>query len=311
MLIERKCNCLSREMNELSYTNLKPGEGMPPTRFKLFLARIPYVISVLITICAVWVVVVWLNEEDALSDSELLPYGALTDLTRPIAFKRGYLKANGGLELLNVIQSIRLFGSMQSAGVARPFFSMKKRPDQMLLTFDFETYDLTFAVDGDVVWQRTRVPSQEEQVQVLEGEQAAAFLGMRDFFDPMMQLFFLGKGELHSIEVSEWAGAACLSVRFSAEGAGVEMEALVDPKTMNPMARIERFSDGRERKTVYKDYRSLRGMQEPFMVETYLDGVSQSRIVVEKAEANLGVVPWMFEVPRLWKRGQLEDDSIK
>lgn len=278
---------------------------MPPTRLRVFLGRVPYVISVLITICAAWVVVAWLNEDESSSEYDVAPYGTLADLTQPIAFKRAYLKANGGLELLNVIQSIRMFGAMESAGVTRPFFSMKKRPDQMLLSFDFETYDLTFVVSGDDVWQRTRVLGQADKVEVLEGEQAIAFLGMREFFDPMMQLFFLDKGELHSIEISEWAGEACLSVHFSAKEGGVEMEALVDPKTMNPMVRIERFADGRVRKMVYEDYRSLCGMQEPFIVETHLDGELQSRIVIEKGEANLGVVPWMFEVPGAWKSGQL------
>jgi hypothetical protein len=298
-------------MAEPIYANLKKGGGLPPTRFQVFFRRVPYVVVVLITIVAVWVVVAWWNEDDSMADLDALSYGALTDLAQPAAFRRAYLKANGGLELLNIIQSVRMFGHMESAGVSRPFFSMKKRPDQMLLTFDFETHDLTFAVDGDVVWQRTRAPGQEEQIQVLEGEQADAFLVMREFFGPMMQLFFLEKGELHQIEIAEWAGEPCLSVRFSGEGPGVEMEAFVDPKTMNPMVRFERYADGRVRKTVYDDYRSLRGMQEPFIVETYMDDELQSRIVIEQGDSNLGVVSLMFEVPQLWKKGQLGDASIQ
>jgi hypothetical protein len=290
----------------VSYTNLKRGVGLPLTRFRRLLGRLPSVLAVLLGVLAIWAVVVWLNEEDSSSDFDVFPFGTLTELTQPIIFKRAYLRANGGLDLLNVIQSVRMVGRMESGGGNRPFFSMKKRPDQMLLTFGLEAHDLSFVVDGDVVWQRIRKTGQEDQVQLVGDEQAEALLGMREFFDPMMQLFFLEKGELHAIEISEWQDAPCLSVRFS----GVEMEILVDPKTLNPMARIERFADGRERKTVYEDYRSLRGMQEPFIIETYLDGVSQSRIVVENADVNVGVVPWMFEVPEAWKRGQLQDDSI-
>ena len=294
-------------MSKSSYTNLKRGEGMPATRLQVFLGRIPYVLAAVITLVAVWVVVASLNEEAALPEGDVVSRAVLTDLTAPHAFRRAYLKANGGLDLLNVIQSVRLSGTMESAGVARPFFSMRKRPDRVLLTFDFDTHDLTFAVDGDVVWQRTRVPGQDAQVQVLEGAQAASFMQMREFFDPMLRLFFLDAGELHGIEVAEWQGEPCLRVRFSEEGSALEMEALVDGRTMNPMARIERFTDGRVRKTLYEDYRSLRGMQEPFEVETYLDDVLQNRVVIEHADSNLGVVPWMFEVPEGWRTGNLQD----
>lgn len=54
-------------------------------------------------------------------------------------------------------------------------------------------------------------------------------------------------------------------------------------------------------------------MLEPFKVEAYLDDVLQSRIVIEKGEANVGAVLALFKYPE-WLRdaseqGQLESDN--
>ncbi|MFQ3224856.1 MAG: hypothetical protein ACI8Z5_001108 [Lentimonas sp.] len=58
------------------------------------------------------------------------------------------------------------------------------------------------------------------------------------------------------------------------------------------------FGNGNRMKSsitsVYADYRSINGMQEPYIVEQYLNDELQRRIVVEQADSNLGVVPWMF-----------------
>jgi hypothetical protein len=73
--------------------------------------------------------------------------------------------------------------------------------------------------------------------------------------------------------------------------------AYVDIQNMQPLARIEEFADGRERKVIYSDYRSVGGMQEPFLIETYIDDVLQSRVTLERSDLNVGTVASLFSAP--------------
>jgi hypothetical protein len=38
-------------------------------------------------------------------------------------------------------------------------------------------------------------------------------------------------------------------------------------------------------------------MQEPFQVDTYLDDVLQSRVIIEKSQVNVGTVASLFQYP--------------
>jgi hypothetical protein len=66
---------------------------------------------------------------------------------------------------------------------------------------------------------------------------------------------------------------------------------------MHPLALIEELPDGRERKVIYSDYRSINGMQEPFLIENYLDDELQSRTILEDSRTNVGTVASLFEYP--------------
>lgn len=281
-----------------SYTNVKYEEAKP-SAVKRWLLRSPYFLAVVMSILAMAMVAAWLNREEGAS-TQVVTYGNLEELVNERFFREAYLKANGGLGVLSEIQSVRLFGRVENGdGSSYRFYSVRKRPDQLLMTLEFQGHSLTFGVDGQQVWRRTRAQGGESEIVILEGEEAAAMLAMGDFFGPFMRLLFLQEGSLESLESSTWDGEPCLKVRFTDSKTGVQMEAYVDAQSMNPMVRFDHYSDGRVAKTVFSDYRNLRGMQEPFRVESYLDEVLQSRVVIESGDANLGVVPWVFHEPNV------------
>jgi len=233
-------------------------------------------------------------------------FGTMEELTRFSAFRLAYLSANGGEEQLEALQSVRASGVMESGGAEVPFFTIKRRPDKSLTTLEMPDYDLTFGVDGDVVWQRVTAEGQAPQYELKTGAEAEALGEMGAFFDPIMGVLLFDLGTIERLSPSQWMGVDAVKVEFYSEEANIRAAAYVDIRTMQPLARIEAFSDGRERKVLYADYRKVGGMLEPFQVETYLDDVLQSRIVIHKSEANVGAVLALFKYPE-WLRDAPEE----
>jgi len=224
-------------------------------------------------------------------------YGSMEKLTRFTEFRSAYLRANGGEEQLEALQSVRASGQMESGGQTVPFFSLKRRPDQSLTTLKMPDYELSFVVNGDQVWQRVNVAGQAPQYELKTGAEAAALGQMGDFFDPIMLVLLFDEGSIERLSPSMWMGRETIKLEFRTDEGDIRASAYVDIQNMQPLARIEEFADGRERKVLYSDYRLVGGMQEPFLVETYLDETLQSRVILEKSDPNVGTVASLFYYP--------------
>ena len=224
-------------------------------------------------------------------------YGSMEELTQFPKFRLAYLRANGGREQLQAIQSVRTSGLMESGGKTIPFVSLKRRPDKSLTTFKMKDYELSFVVNGDQVWQRIIMPRQAPQYELKSGEEAQGLAEMGMFFDPIMRAILFDQGTINRLLPSAWLGEEAVKLEFQSENTFIQVTAYVNIHTMHPLARIEKFSDGRIRKVLYSDYHSIDGMQEPFKVETYLDDVLQSRVIIKRSQTNVGTIPTLFEYP--------------
>lgn len=242
---------------------------------------------------------VWSNTEVTDHKVESVPagFGSMEELTSLPKFRLAYLKANGGEESLAALQSVRASGVMESEGNTVPFFTMKRRPDMSLTTLKMPDYDLTFGVDGDVVWQRVTAEGQEPQYTLNSGEEAEALGETGAFFDPIMGVLLFDQGTIERLSPSQWMGKDAMKIEFYSEESSIRAAAYVDIRTMQPLARIEKFSDGRVRKVLYGDYRTVGGMMEPFEIKKYVDDILQVRIVIDKSDANVGAILSLFKYP--------------
>ncbi len=270
---------------------------MPLTRFQRCLRLTPFVLAILLTLAAIWAVRVWMSDVGQHENEKEYPYGTLSELSNPEQFKLAYLRANGGRQMLKVLQSVKLTGRVETEEANYRFASVKMRPDRMLLSFQFDTHDITYGINGDVVWRRIRADGVEPKIEQLGGDEAEAMLGMGRFFGPVLRICLLEEGRLDGIEVSEWDGDEVLKVLLVDGSEGTRMEVYVDPQTMFPVARVEYFSNQTTRKTLFGDYHVLSGMQEPFWVESYVDDVFKNRVIVERGDSNFGTISSLFEMP--------------
>ena len=230
-------------------------------------------------------------------DPYVRDYGTLEQLTRFSNFRLAYLRANGGEASLDSLQSVRVTGVFESEGQSLPFFSLKRRPSQSITTITFPNYELTYVVNGDLIWQRLLVPGAAPLYEVKTGDEAAALAHMGDFFDPIMRVLLFDEGTIERLSPSSWMGTPAVKVEFVTQGGRMHAYAYVEIENMRPLVRIEELPDGQERKVLYSDYRIVSGMQEPFLVETYLNDVLESRVILDKSDVNVGAVASLFQPP--------------
>jgi hypothetical protein len=211
-------------------------------------------------------------------------------------FREAYLAANGGQEKLNARQSMQTRGTLNNDEQSLPFRSIKQRPNQSLIVLKFPNYDLSLGVNGSVTWQRIQIKGKEPVYELKEGDEAIALQQMGEFFDPIMNVLLFNKREIQGIEPSERESKPTIRLNFKSE-TGTETSTYFAPETMQPQAQIESFANRDERKTLYADYRSIGGKQEPFLIETYENEDLKNRIKLEKCEQNIGTVAAIFEYP--------------
>ena len=259
---------------------------------------IGYAVAACFVLAAIYTVVSSTHQSDASAvDDGQQPYSRISKLTDHAAFKEAYLSVNCSGELQQTIQTLRASGQVDSGSTSQAFLMIKKRPDRMLFTVDFDTHDMTIGVTGNTVWQRIRAPQRGDELALLEGEDAAVWLGQRSFFDPLTQAL-QSQGAIQKIETSEWEGESCLKVQIKPETAEDLVEMLVNPRTMHLVAQFTAASDGKIQKKTYRDYRKIKGMPVPFTTETYVGEKLIRRLTLNSASINTGVLSGVFEIPQ-------------
>lgn len=230
------------------------------------------------------------------SEASVPRNASLEELTQISRFRTAYIEANGGLQGIDNLNSLRVSGTFESNGQTVPFRSLKKRPDQGITTLQMPDYTLSFVVNGAEVWQRVEQPGQAPVDTLMKGQEAAALVDLGYFFDPIMHVILSESSSIQGITVDEWESQPTLRMQFASTSRKVNATVHFDPATLTPLVRIEQFSDGSERKVLYNDYRSINGsIKQPYLIETFLKGDLLNRVAIERIQVNPGIGSFIFE----------------
>jgi hypothetical protein len=165
----------------------------------------------------------------------------------------------------------------------------------MLFKLEHDTLQFTYGVSGASVWRRVRIPQQEDKFDLIEGDEAQTWRAQAHFFDRIIDSH-LGNGAITAIQPAKRNGNDCLKVRIH-DADYKTIETFIDPQTMYPIAESQQLQDGSVQQTEYFDYRNIDGMPIPFQMTTSIDGRITTRIQLEKAALNTGIMSRLFDVP--------------
>jgi hypothetical protein len=279
-----------------SYTNTKHRRrGGKPSKLQKLSKQVIYIAAIGLVCAATYTAIKSFRTPNATETVVKLPYGTIQQLLNLEVFMPAYLAANCKDSLLAGTQTIRVTGTIESGENAENFALIKKRPDQMLFTIDRDSYQLTFGVNGKTVWQRIRAPKHDDSLTMIEGDEAREWQSQARFFDRIIEAH-LGNGSIISIEKAEREGQECVKVR-SIDSDKKTVDTFVDPLTMHPISESQILPDGSIQQVEFYDYQDVDGMPIPFQMTTIVDDEIITRIQIDKAALNTGIMSRLFEIP--------------
>jgi hypothetical protein len=277
-----------------SYTNSKRRRGKPTKVQQL--SKLAICLGAIVLVSATtYTIIKVIRGSDTTQESSPYPYGTLQELTSLRTFIPAYLSVNCKEPLLVNTQTIRITGTIESGENSDKFELIKMKPDRMLFKLEHDTLQFTYGVSGASVWRRVRIPQQEDKFDLIEGDEAQTWRAQAHFFDRIIDSH-LGNGAITAIQPAKRNGNDCLKVRIH-DADYKTIETFIDPQTMYPIAESQQLQDGSVQQTEYFDYRNIDGMPIPFQMTTSIDGRITTRIQLEKAALNTGIMSRLFDVP--------------
>lgn len=268
-----------------------PVERKWPTRVAALFVLCLIAITTYVVVDAVFLKEAGVEKEDVVFMPDL------EELTDPRAFKKAFLQANGGLDYLGELQTLRIEGRMENGDAAFDFFVLKRRPDMMLMTYTLGRADFTIGSKGEDFWMRKSLPKQPDVVSDVPEDQKRGLAPSIPMFGPILSAYLDEAGRVESIVVDEWEGETCLRVEISkGSDSGEEKIAFyVDPVSMQPMVQFNPKAGPDAFLTEYQDHRKVGKVSIAHKVITKRNGEETGRIVVESARFNVGVSSAVFD----------------
>ena len=225
-----------------------------------------------------------------------LPYGSLEELCDPKTFMAAYLSVNCKPDILRRTQTLRVAGTIERDGLSETFTLIKKRPNKMRFLVKQGLKEITFGANAEIVWRCVRSPELQEVNYVrIEGDEALQWKKQTRFFDLIISAS-QGEGQILEIEGDQWAENDSLKVRVM-DAYGDTYVIFIDPQTLHPLAERHTRPDGKITETIFNDYRDLDGLPTPFQLTVSQENNVVSKIQINSAAINPGLLSKLFELP--------------
>jgi zinc protease len=213
-----------------------------------------------------------------------------------------YLKAIGGKEKLNALNSIKISGNINANGMEFPIVIVQKGKTKFKSYISFQGLDIVqpAATDGKVVWSTNIQTMQNE---LMSGEAADAIKReAKDFPEALFSYADNGYGiELgESIDVEDRACHMVVLVKPDQMVDGQEISGitkfLFDKESMLIVQKIQNNAMG-EIKTHIGDYKEVKGLLFPFSLKTEINGNMVSSVKMDTYETNGKIDDVIFTMP--------------
>jgi hypothetical protein len=210
--------------------------------------------------------------------------------------ERYFEEGVGGKENFARLESLLIEGTIQSGDISRPFRVFKKKPDLFRIRVGLPNRrEWVMAFDGRVGWER-HPDRNEGQARVMEGNELDAFKLDSAFASHLLYPLAPGK-KMEFIDTVPVDGRICHQIRITFDNNWV-LTYFIDIRSFNEY-KLHTLAPGEStpRETIFEDFRLVSGIPLAHKVTTRRDGEILNKVLIERAEANMGVMRWMFAKP--------------
>ncbi len=204
------------------------------------------------------------------------------------------LESKGGLARMRAIQTMKQTRRMTLQGMESPVVVYAKRPNMVRQEIAAGGRTVVMAYDGVTPWIVNPLTGSTDPIQVT-GPQADSIQQDSDFDGPLVDyrekglsielvgVETLGTAKVHHLKVMTKKGL--IQHYYLDDKTALEVKVTME---MEPTTMEQEFSD----------YRDVEGIKIPFVVRTFMNGVKQGELRLEKVEFNLKLDDAMFKMPK-------------
>ena len=210
---------------------------------------------------------------------------------------RFYEKGLGGPDNWKKLMSLRGSGSIRMDNALFEVESFQKKPNLMKLIISKEGRDVfTLSYDGKVAWKRSLKSQTPVQ---MEANEARRFIHGSVFGNYLLYPYAEGK-RIEYIETIPFEGSVCHRIRVHLD-TGFEIDYYLDVSRYHEV-KVENHDLRTGLKNIirYSDFRSVFGTVMAMKVENFEGDELLSSLQMDEYRANVGIMPWMFEIPELY-----------
>ncbi len=210
----------------------------------------------------------------------------------------GYYEAQGGLEKLRELQSLRISGvnRFQQQEISAKYLAM--RPNLLRMESASPEVEVVRVFDGETAWQAVRQRGSTARVVRMEGQEAVELIRESDFDGALVD--YREKG--HTIElvgIEKVRGSEAYKLEVVEQG-GVRETYFIDTNTYRIVKKATDVPA--EGGTIlfemyYDDFREVDGLVFPFTTTAVSSGQTVFTGLVEEVEVNPELDPELFERP--------------
>lgn len=210
-----------------------------------------------------------------------------------------YVRANGGAWHLSRFDSVCIEGTQIQGGEEFHFELRKKRPD--CFRFSLSRADLTTIAgyDGVSPWAFVETEIAGARPISLNPFQQDMIKAEARFDHPLIEAYQDNGNTIHYMGRVDLEGRPCYLVEWMAAG-GNRVRYYLDSLSFFVICRECLGSEESVPvlRTIYSDYRNIRGYNFAFRVENYLDGSLVTQQTISRVLVNPGILSFYFEKPK-------------
>jgi outer membrane lipoprotein-sorting protein len=208
------------------------------------------------------------------------------------------IQAQGGLEKMKAIKSLRVTGKVHAEGMQIPLIIQFKRPGLVRAEATVQGLSMVKAYDGETAWQMDAFDGKPDPEKASEDE-TKSILDMGDLDGPLVDYKLKGN-TVELIGKEELEATPVYKLKVTLKTGDVKFIYLDSQSYLALKMSTRRKEQGKEylEDEYYSDYKPVSGVMMAHAIETRVDGQPEDQITFDKVEVNIAMDDVIFKMPK-------------